>query len=140
MSPWASCRTGTAPVLRKMSLPEHVQPLSDEGKDVQELFARARVLVTDYSSIAFNAAYLEHPVVHYQFDADKCSRVVTWDDAATPTTTRDGFGPGVDSHGDDMDRRDAGGSRTARRPLPGVPSPDRRELHGAGRSMLRASR
>ena len=38
---------------------------------MQELFARARVLVTDYSSIAFNAAYLERPVVYFQFDADE---------------------------------------------------------------------
>ena len=34
----------------------------------QEHFARARVLVTDYSSVAFNAAYLDRPVVYYQFD------------------------------------------------------------------------
>jgi CDP-glycerol glycerophosphotransferase (TagB/SpsB family) len=38
--------------------------------DVQELLADAAALVTDYSSLAFEAAYLERPVVYYQFDRD----------------------------------------------------------------------
>jgi CDP-glycerol glycerophosphotransferase (TagB/SpsB family) len=29
------------------------------------------VLVTDYSSMAFNAAYIERPVVYFQFDRDR---------------------------------------------------------------------
>ena len=49
----------------------HRAALSYDGADVQEYFARARVLVTDYSSVAFNAAYLERPVVYFQFDADE---------------------------------------------------------------------
>jgi len=57
-------------LLAQLDLPEHVTTLFYEGSDVQEYFARARVLVTDYSSIAFNAAYLERPVVYFQFDAD----------------------------------------------------------------------
>ena len=55
-------------LLPHLDLPAHVEPLSYEGHDVQEYFARARVLVTDFSSIAFNAAYLERPVVYFQFD------------------------------------------------------------------------
>jgi glycosyltransferase involved in cell wall biosynthesis len=57
------------PVLPHLDLPGHVQKLSYDG-DVQELFARARVLVTDFSSVAFNAAYLDRPVVYFQFDED----------------------------------------------------------------------
>jgi hypothetical protein len=56
-------------LLPRLDLPAHVRALSYRGTDVQELFARARVLVTDYSSIAFNAAYLDRPVVYFQFDA-----------------------------------------------------------------------
>lgn len=58
------------PLMPMIELPDHVLPLSYEGHDVQELFARARTLVTDFSSVAFNAAYLERPVVYYQFDEE----------------------------------------------------------------------
>ncbi|HJQ06358.1 MAG TPA: CDP-glycerol glycerophosphotransferase family protein, partial [Nocardioides sp.] len=56
------------PVLEKMDLPDHVLRLSFDGADVQEYFARSAVLVTDYSSMAFNAAYMDRPVVYFQFD------------------------------------------------------------------------
>lgn len=36
--------------------------------EFQDLLARASVLVTDYSSIAFDAAYADVPVVYFQFD------------------------------------------------------------------------
>ena len=57
------------PVLAKMDLPDSVLRLSFDGADVQEYFARSAVLVTDYSSMAFNAAYMDRPVVYFQFDA-----------------------------------------------------------------------
>ena len=38
---------------------------------MQRLFARSRVLVTDYSSMFFNAAYIERPIVYFQFDRDR---------------------------------------------------------------------
>ena len=57
-------------VLAGTELPPHVTVLGYDGADVQEYFARARMLVTDYSSIAFNTAYLGRPVVYFQFDAD----------------------------------------------------------------------
>ena len=56
------------PALPLLDLPAHVTPLSYHGQDVQELFARARMMVTDFSSTAFNAAYLDRPVVYFQFD------------------------------------------------------------------------
>jgi hypothetical protein len=59
------------PVLPKMDLPDHVQPLTFAGSNVQRLFASAAVLVTDYSSMAFNSAYVDRPVVYFQFDHDR---------------------------------------------------------------------
>jgi glycosyltransferase involved in cell wall biosynthesis/CDP-glycerol glycerophosphotransferase (TagB/SpsB family) len=35
---------------------------------IQELFFRATMLITDYSSVAFELAYLMKPVIYYQFD------------------------------------------------------------------------
>lgn len=81
------------PLLPMMNLPDHVVSLSYEGNDVQELFARARAFVTDFSSVAFNAAYLERPVVYYQFDADTVLGGGHVGRAGYFDYHRDGFGP-----------------------------------------------
>ncbi|SDV01718.1 CDP-glycerol glycerophosphotransferase, TagB/SpsB family [Microlunatus sagamiharensis] len=52
-------------------LPEHVRLARYRDHDIQEVVARARVLVTDYSSLAFEAAYVGTPVAYYQFDAEE---------------------------------------------------------------------
>ena len=57
------------PVLESFGLPDHVERLTFDGAGAQRLFAGAAVLVTDYSSMAFNAAYVDRPVVYFQFDA-----------------------------------------------------------------------
>ena len=36
--------------------------------DVQTLLMRCRLLITDYSSVFFDAGYMEKPVIYYQFD------------------------------------------------------------------------
>ena len=39
--------------------------------DVQQLLKESQILVTDYSSIAFDFAYMRKPVIYYQFDEDR---------------------------------------------------------------------
>ena len=39
--------------------------------DVQTLLMRCRMLITDYSSVNFDVAYQEKPVVYYQFDLEE---------------------------------------------------------------------
>ncbi|MGP9837810.1 CDP-glycerol glycerophosphotransferase family protein [Arthrobacter sp. 179] len=39
--------------------------------DVQRLMKESSAMVTDYSSVAFDFAFLDRPVVYYQFDADR---------------------------------------------------------------------
>jgi glycosyltransferase involved in cell wall biosynthesis len=80
------------PLLPHLDLPAHVEPLSYDG-DVQQLFARARTLVTDFSSIAFNAAYLDRPVVYFQFDEDVVLGGGHVGRAGYFDYRRDGFGP-----------------------------------------------
>ncbi len=80
-------------LLDQLDLPDHVTTLSYEGSDVQEYFARARILVTDYSSIAFNAAYLERPVVYFQFDAEVVLAGAHVGQRGYFDYVRDGFGP-----------------------------------------------
>jgi hypothetical protein len=83
------------PLLEQVELPAWVRPLSFDDNDVQELFARSAVLVTDYSSMAFNSAYLDRPVVYFQFDRD---RVLGGEHVGSKgyfDYERDGYGPVV---------------------------------------------
>lgn len=39
--------------------------------DVQQLLIELRILITDFSSVFFDFAYMKKPVIYYQFDRDK---------------------------------------------------------------------
>lgn len=52
-------------------LPDHVEVRTFDEVDIQATIASAGVLVTDYSSNAFEAAYLQTPVVYFQFDQEE---------------------------------------------------------------------
>lgn len=56
--------------LDRIDVPDHVEVLSYSDADVRQILCHAALLVTDYSSTAFNAAYLRVPVVYFQFDRD----------------------------------------------------------------------
>jgi len=44
---------------------------SEKKFDVQQLLKESALLITDYSSIAFDFAYMRKPLIYYQFDADQ---------------------------------------------------------------------
>lgn len=44
---------------------------SNENYDVQELLIRSDILITDYSSVFFDYAYMRKPVIFYQFDQNE---------------------------------------------------------------------
>ncbi|WP_127479198.1 bifunctional glycosyltransferase/CDP-glycerol:glycerophosphate glycerophosphotransferase [Nocardioides pantholopis] len=88
------------PALPLLDLPAHVRPLSYEGADVRRLVARSALLVTDYSSMAFNAGYIDRQVLYYQFDAE---RALSGDHVGADgyfDYERDGFGPVAHTHAD----------------------------------------
>jgi glycosyltransferase involved in cell wall biosynthesis/CDP-glycerol glycerophosphotransferase (TagB/SpsB family) len=74
-------------------LPSHISMHRFGDIDVQRMLVSGGALVTDYSSLAFEMAYLERPVVYFQFDRDTffngghAYRRGTWD------YEKDGFGP-----------------------------------------------
>ena len=39
--------------------------------DVQELLKESKILITDYSSVAFDFAYMKKPIIYYQFDKER---------------------------------------------------------------------
>ncbi|MBN8425011.1 CDP-glycerol glycerophosphotransferase family protein [Microbacterium esteraromaticum] len=87
------------PYLADFDVPAHVEVRSYEDTDVREMIVRAAALVTDYSSIAFNAAYLRTPVVYFQFDQDEYQANHT-ERPAYFSYERDGFGPVAQSVAD----------------------------------------
>lgn len=87
------------PLLREalgfFSFPEYVHIVPD-NIPYENIYRDAFMLITDYSSIAMDMAYLGKPVVYYQFDHDDfyatqgyTESYFSWRD--------DGFGPVVDS-------------------------------------------
>jgi glycosyltransferase involved in cell wall biosynthesis len=82
-------------ILDRLELPSHVDRLSFAGVDVQGLYARCALLVTDYSSVAFNVAYIDRPVLYFQFDRDAMLGGLHVGRAGYFDYERDGFGPVV---------------------------------------------
>ncbi|HET9872151.1 MAG TPA: CDP-glycerol glycerophosphotransferase family protein [Propionibacteriaceae bacterium] len=80
-------------ILDELALPSYVKALNFHDNDVQELFARSALLVTDYSSIAFNAAYINRPTVYFQFDSDLVLSGGHVGRQGYFDYVRDGFGP-----------------------------------------------
>ena len=82
------------PYLASFDLPQHVDVRSYADTDVRDMIVRARLLITDYSSIAFNAAYIGTPVLYYQYDRDQYFSGHT-ERPGYFDYERDGFGPVV---------------------------------------------
>ena len=80
-------------ILTEVSVPDGIEIHSIETEDVQQLFARTGLLITDYSSMAFNTGFLGRPCVYFQFDEE---RFLGGEHASRPgyfDYRRDGFGP-----------------------------------------------
>lgn len=69
--------------------------------DVQDLLLRSAVLITDYSSVFFDFAYLQKPEIFYQFDAVRFQREHS--PAGDFDFTRDAFGPVVTTEAQVLD-------------------------------------
>jgi glycosyltransferase involved in cell wall biosynthesis len=81
-----------AALAARMTLPDHVHVETGRVPSPDSI-ARARVVVTDYSSIAFDAAYVERPVVYFQFDRDLALTGAHLGRPGWFDHRRDGFGP-----------------------------------------------
>ncbi|MGO2123679.1 bifunctional glycosyltransferase/CDP-glycerol:glycerophosphate glycerophosphotransferase [Glutamicibacter arilaitensis] len=53
-----------------LDLPDYVTPSTQMDATFQDILARASLYITDYSSVAFDAAVIDVPVVYFQFDKD----------------------------------------------------------------------
>lgn len=57
------------PYLKDFNIPSYIK-ISDQNESLQKLFCNSSLMITDYSSVAFEMAYLNKPVLYYQFDQE----------------------------------------------------------------------
>lgn len=81
------------PYLNDFDLPSYVTLLNFAGDNVQDVLARAAAFVTDYSSLGFDAAFLDVPMAYFQFDADVFFGGSHIGRRGQFEYARDGFGP-----------------------------------------------
>jgi GT2 family glycosyltransferase len=74
-------------------LPPSVEYRHFGGEPMQDLFGEMSLMITDFSSKAFDAAFLEKPVIYYQFDADQFFGGGHASLRSYFDYERDGFGP-----------------------------------------------
>lgn len=80
--------------LSLFDIPEHIEVGTHKsGASIQEYFARASIMVTDYSSVAFEMAALKRAVVYYQFDHETMFSGAHIYRPGYFDYIRDGFGP-----------------------------------------------
>ncbi len=59
------------PYLHLFDLSEHITCLSHQVDSIQKLFQRSALMITDYSSVAFEMGMLQRGIIYYQFDHDE---------------------------------------------------------------------
>jgi hypothetical protein len=85
------------PAASVFDLDRDVQVFEYADPDLHSYFARTAVMITDYSSMAFNAAYLERPVIYFQFDSEQVKAGGHLGREGYFDYERDGFGPVVET-------------------------------------------
>lgn len=82
------------PYIDWFEIPSYIKSVvHQKDSSIQNLFVEASVMLTDYSSVAFEMAYLEKPVIYYQFDSDDVFGGVHTTSKGYYDYINDGFGP-----------------------------------------------
>ncbi|EPW1549261.1 CDP-glycerol:glycerophosphate glycerophosphotransferase [Campylobacter coli] len=82
------------PYLKDFNIPSYVK-IANHNESLQELFCNSSLMITDYSSVAFEMAYLNKPVIYYQFDHEEFFSFHTYQKGYFDYE-KDGFGPVVE--------------------------------------------
>lgn len=56
--------------LEELAIPDYIEIGSMAKCSIQSVFKQSDVLITDYSSVAFDVAYMRKPVIYFHFDID----------------------------------------------------------------------
>ncbi|WP_158255698.1 bifunctional glycosyltransferase/CDP-glycerol:glycerophosphate glycerophosphotransferase [Sinorhizobium americanum] len=93
--------------IEAFNLPSWIEGLNAlQAASLQPYFARTDVLVTDYSSVAFDLAFLNRPVIYYQFDRETFYAGHIYKTGYFDFE-RDGFGPLSLEEGDALESLEA---------------------------------
>lgn len=85
------------PFIDTFELPDWIDNLRYSEVDIQQILAETLVVVTDYSSVSFDAAILEKSLIYFQFDKEEFYERGNWQDGYFDYD-RDGFGPVAIDH------------------------------------------
>lgn len=85
------------PYLADFDLPPAVSVLSYSDENIQDVLARSAAFITDYSSLAFDAAFIGVPVVYFQFDRAEFFAGLHIGRRGYFSYEADGFGPVVET-------------------------------------------
>jgi glycosyltransferase involved in cell wall biosynthesis len=86
--------TNVAPYVPWFDVPSDIEVLTRaDGASIQAAFKRSQLLVTDYSSVAFDMALIGRSVIYYQFDRDAIFTGIHSYRQGYFDYDRDGFGP-----------------------------------------------
>ncbi|WP_455940661.1 CDP-glycerol:glycerophosphate glycerophosphotransferase [Helicobacter pullorum] len=83
------------PYLKDFEIPSFVS-IASENESLQDLFCKSSLMITDYSSVAFEMAYLGKSVIYYQFDKEEFFSSHTLQKGYFDYE-KDGFGPVVEN-------------------------------------------
>lgn len=85
------------PYLDTFNIPDYVEVWcsSNSEDSIQQLFQKSKVMITDYSSVHFEMAYLNKAVLYYQFDKDSFFDTGHVFAPGYFSYEKDGFGPVV---------------------------------------------
>ena len=59
------------PFIDYFDVPRYVTSIKQGDIDVQKLIKESKLMITDYSSVAFDFSFLNKPVIYYQFDRNE---------------------------------------------------------------------
>lgn len=59
------------PYLELFDIPEYIDVITSNDCSIQELFVKSSIMITDYSSVAFEMAVQDKQTIYYQFDEDE---------------------------------------------------------------------
>ena len=59
------------PFIEYFNVPSYITSIKQGDIDVQTLIKDSKLMITDYSSVAFDFSFLDKPVIYYQFDKDR---------------------------------------------------------------------
>ncbi len=86
------------PYLSVMNIPSFIQVWSKDKnyENLQSIFKKSKVFITDYSSAAFDLAYLNKAIIYYQFDKEEFFSGSHTSQLSYFEYENDGFGPVVE--------------------------------------------